>query len=339
MRRDGPAGSSLSRRCAPRRAASGPSASMISSADLHQHCALTDQSMASARERIVDRARDREHLAALIAGAARGDQRARAQARFDDERAERKAGDDPVAARKILGPSRSAGRELADQRTARRDARGELAVASRKDEIGAGAEHRDRDCARVERGGVRGGIDAFGEPARDRKTRRDERARETARVVKTAVACVAAADDRDLRSPERARLADRRTARRARPARREAAAGNRRSSAVSSGCLSAASQSRSLAICAMIRCTQRIAACAAIAPEIGPHSLRRAASSAASARRHGDRSARAAAMRRVPVRAAGSATLRFRRDWIRCPSTPSLATPKTNAARCCHRAA
>ncbi len=75
------------------------------------------------------------------------------------------------------------------------------------DDIRPGAEHRDGRCARVERGRVRGGVDAFGETARDRESGRNERTRETARIGNAAVTRAAAADDRDLRLPECAGIA------------------------------------------------------------------------------------------------------------------------------------
>src|SRR5690348_16880117 len=123
--------------------------------------------MTSARERILDRARYREHFASLIAGAARRDQRSRAQTRFDDERSQSKPRDDSVASRKILGTTGRARREFADEGTVLRNPRCELAMTQRKDEIGSGAEHGDGGGAHIERSRMRGSIDAFGEPARD----------------------------------------------------------------------------------------------------------------------------------------------------------------------------
>ena len=56
---------------------------------LDQLRAFADQLVAALRERRMDRAGDREHVAALLAGEARGDQRARRQRRLDDEHAAR----------------------------------------------------------------------------------------------------------------------------------------------------------------------------------------------------------------------------------------------------------
>src|SRR5690349_4815859 len=100
--------------------------------------------MTAARERMMDRTRNREHVAALIARITRGDQRARAESRFDDERAERESRDDSIAAREVVGAARRARRELADERAAGLDARSELAMPRRKHDVGSGAEHGDR---------------------------------------------------------------------------------------------------------------------------------------------------------------------------------------------------
>jgi len=78
--------------------------------------AVADQAMAAARERVMDRAGQREHLAALLGGEPRRYQRAGFQACFDDERAETQAGDDPVATREKFRLARRAGRKLRDQR-------------------------------------------------------------------------------------------------------------------------------------------------------------------------------------------------------------------------------
>ena len=68
----------------------------------HQRRALLEQPVGAFGARIERRARHREHLAALFAGQARRDQRARAARRFDHHDADRKPGDQPVAARKIV---------------------------------------------------------------------------------------------------------------------------------------------------------------------------------------------------------------------------------------------
>jgi len=173
----------------------------------HERSALANQPMTAARQRIVDRTRNREHVAALFARVARGDQRARSQACFDDERSESETRDDPVAPRKIFRPARCARRKFADERAVRCDACGEFLMLGGIDDIGPRAEHGDRHAACVERRRVRRAIDAFGEAARDRESRRDERTRKTPRVIEAGMTRAAAADDRDLRAPQRRRVA------------------------------------------------------------------------------------------------------------------------------------
>ena len=74
--------------------------------------AFADQLVTALRERRMDRAGNREHVAALLAGEARGDERARRQRRLDDEHAAREPADQAIAARKVLLARRRAGREL-----------------------------------------------------------------------------------------------------------------------------------------------------------------------------------------------------------------------------------
>ena len=101
--------------------------------------------MAAARLRRVDRARDREDLAAGLGRQARRDQRSGPQRRLDDQRAARQAGDDAVADRKVLRQRRHADRELADDRCRRQrcDAR-ERAMPRRIDAVEPGADDGDR---------------------------------------------------------------------------------------------------------------------------------------------------------------------------------------------------
>ena len=66
----------------------------------------------------------------------------------------------------------------------------------------AGAEHGEGESAGRERGFVRGGIDASGEPAGDAHAGAGEDGGEVAGVAQAAGAGPAAADDRDRRMPE-----------------------------------------------------------------------------------------------------------------------------------------
>ena len=112
--------------------------------------------MAAARQRVVDRARHREHLAVVLGGEPRRDQRTAGERRLDHQRAEAEAGDHAVAARKL---SASAGvpSGTRDQRAAAVDDRvREIAVGGRIDAIEAGAEHGQRAATGFERAAVRG---------------------------------------------------------------------------------------------------------------------------------------------------------------------------------------
>ena len=83
--------------------------------------ALLDQRVAAARLRRMDRAGDREHVAAGLGGQPRGDQRARLQRRLDHQRAARQPGDDAVALiGKFSAQRRRAERELADEQAVAR---------------------------------------------------------------------------------------------------------------------------------------------------------------------------------------------------------------------------
>src|SRR5205807_6623145 len=74
--------------------------------------ALADELVTASGDRTVDGARDREHLAALLDRQACGDERAALARGLDNERAEREAADDAVAAREVLGERRAARREF-----------------------------------------------------------------------------------------------------------------------------------------------------------------------------------------------------------------------------------
>ena len=78
--------------------------------------ALADQRVAAARERIVNRARNRKHLAAVVERTACRDQRAAAPRRLHDQRAERKPGDDAIASRKVRPSDRGTDGDLGHQR-------------------------------------------------------------------------------------------------------------------------------------------------------------------------------------------------------------------------------
>ena len=161
--------------------------------------------MAAARERTVDGARDRKHLAPGFPRQARGDERAAVARGLDHQRAERKPADDAVAPREVLTQRRGAWRELRHQRAADPDTRREALVLLRIDAIEAGAAHGHRESLDRQRPFVAGSIDAerqsagHGEPGA-RKPRR-----ELMRRGATARRGAARADHGELRGAERRR--------------------------------------------------------------------------------------------------------------------------------------
>ena len=160
--------------------------------------------MATARQRAVDRARDREHLAALFGRIAGGDQRTRLEAGFDHQGAEGKSGNDAVAAREVFSLARRARWKLADQGTAGGDFPGKGEMLARIDEIGAGAKHGQGAALDIEGRPMRGGIDAIGHAAGDGKAGIGQGAGKASRDRQAAVAGTAAADNGDLWHPQQA---------------------------------------------------------------------------------------------------------------------------------------
>ena len=63
---------------------------------LHQPRTIADQTVATVRERIMDGTGQGEHLATLLGGQPRRDQRTRTQAGLDHQGAQRQAGNDEV---------------------------------------------------------------------------------------------------------------------------------------------------------------------------------------------------------------------------------------------------
>ena len=174
---------------------------------------IADQPMAAVRQRVVDRAGQREDLAALLGGQARGDQRSRVQAGLDHERAQAQAGDDAVAAREMLGRAGMPGGNSVTSAplSTMRARQFRRAGAGRRDR--SGAEYRDRLAARIQRGRCARRRRLL-RPARwSRCAAGGERARERLCVVESAGGRVARADDRDLRRPQAASDRRRRTAR------------------------------------------------------------------------------------------------------------------------------
>ncbi len=85
--------------------------------------AVTQQIVGAFRAGIERRTGNRHHLPALLAREARGDQRARAARRLDDDHAERQARHDPVATRKVAPARLPFERHFRDHRAEFGDAR------------------------------------------------------------------------------------------------------------------------------------------------------------------------------------------------------------------------
>src|SRR5439155_8706571 len=118
-------------------------------------------------ERRMDRARQREHFAALLACEPCCDERTRRNRRFDHKNATRKPADDAIAAREVLRKRRRARRELGNDETAHGEVVREIPIRSRIDAIGTGSGDGDAASLAVERAAMRGRVDAEREPAYD----------------------------------------------------------------------------------------------------------------------------------------------------------------------------
>jgi hypothetical protein len=168
-------------------------------AGLDQLRSLPDQLMTPACQRIVDRAGNREHFAALVGRQSGGDQRAAAHCRLDDQRTQRQPADDAIAPREVHRQRRRAERKFADECTACSDRFGERAVRGRVVDIQSGATHGNGDAFSIERTSMSCSVDAGRQPARDREPAASEMRREARGVVATARSGIARADDCQLR--------------------------------------------------------------------------------------------------------------------------------------------
>ena len=112
-----------------------------------------EQAVGALGARIEGMAGHGEHLAALLGGHARGDQRAGAARRLDDQHAQRDAGDDAVAAREILRAGQKPGGFSLTRQPRSPMRRCKLGVLGRIDVVDAAGEHGD---GAVRRGPPRG---------------------------------------------------------------------------------------------------------------------------------------------------------------------------------------
>ena len=160
----------------------------------HRRGALLDQAVGAFGTRIERRARHGEHFAALLERQPRRDQRARAFRRLDHDDAERKPGDQAIAAGKIARPRLPAERHFGDREAGRQDGLQEVAVLGRIDPILAAGEHGDG--AGRQAGAVRGRIDAAGEPGDHGEAGFAQAARQLLGDLDAGGRSIARADDR-----------------------------------------------------------------------------------------------------------------------------------------------
>jgi hypothetical protein len=128
---------------------------------IHQHCAFPKQSIAAAGLAAERASRNGEDLPILFERHPGGYQRAAFLRRFDDDHAERKAGQDTVAAGEILGQRRGAQREFAEHgATTFDDCVGEAAMLWRVGNVDTASQDRDGAAAGLERSAMRRAVDS-----------------------------------------------------------------------------------------------------------------------------------------------------------------------------------
>ena len=127
---------------------------------------------------------------------------ARALFGFDHQHAQRQPGQNAIAHGKVRGTCRGCGRERADHGTVRDDACGQFAVPRRVHHVATGADHGDSAAGAVQRAGVRGAVDAGGQPAADSQACRAQLRGEATRVGEALGRGRARADDGKLRQQQ-----------------------------------------------------------------------------------------------------------------------------------------
>ena len=161
---------------------------------LHQLCALLDKCVAALRVGRMYRSRNGEHLAPLIGGEARGDERARGERRFHHQATARKARDDAIAPREIGAMRGRAEGKFAYDQPLPRDAFAQRAIALRIEDVGTGTQHRDGGSLRIQPAAVGGGVYAEREAAHDGEAGGAESARKVFRIAHALRCGIAAAD-------------------------------------------------------------------------------------------------------------------------------------------------
>ena len=163
--------------------------------------------MATFRQRRMDGTRNGKHLAALLQGIARGDQRATLQRRFYDQAAARQSADQPVTPRKIGGERGRAQCEFGDQGPLFGKLVRQVTIARRVDDIESGADHGNRRRRGGETAQVSGRIDAQRQSADDGETALRQFLRKRLGIDTTLLACVAASHDGQRSTVEQISLA------------------------------------------------------------------------------------------------------------------------------------
>ena len=131
---------------------------------LDQAGPLLEQMMATLGLRRMDGARHGEDLPTRLRRLAGGDQRSGFHGRLDHQATLRQSRDDAVALREIGRHRGRADKVLADQQSAARDMAGQVRMFQRVHLVRPGAEDCDRAARRVQRGLVRGAVDALRQP-------------------------------------------------------------------------------------------------------------------------------------------------------------------------------
>ena len=155
--------------------------------------------MTTLGQRGVDRAGNREHVAALLGRLACRDQRAGLHCRLDDKHAGREAADDPVPFRKVARQRRRTDRIFADDAAFLRDALAQGAVAGGIGHVRPRADDGDRSAAAAQRALVRGRVDAQREAGHDAQAGTGQAFRECLRIRPALRTGIAAADDGQAR--------------------------------------------------------------------------------------------------------------------------------------------
>ena len=171
---------------------------------------LAQERQAAGGRRGIDGPRDEEAVAALLERPRGRDERTAAGGRLDHDRRVGEAADDPVPPRERADARARVGRQLRDDRAARGDDRiGQAGMCARVEHRVARADDRDGRAVGVDRGGMRGAVDADRETGDDARPDLDEARRDPCRGGPSGVRRPARPDDGDGRiGAQRGRVAE-----------------------------------------------------------------------------------------------------------------------------------